>query len=192
MYLIWVPILARDPFLTPGWGPVPGSGASTSALPLGWSCGMGPGCQALPCPVAVQQQVSSSHRFSPSLCVLVLWLMLSVRERGNYYIGNEALTWICWPVLIFTWDNKMTIAFGQSPDVKEKNYRGRSETLDYQAMVEHRKTMACYSKLPHIHSVCWGGPERHLLQGTRAAPGLCCSEFHEDNTGVAQLGEEIN
>lgn len=192
MILIWVPTLVHDPFLTRGWGRVPGTGASTSALLPGWSCGMGPACQALPCPTAVQQQVFSSHRFSPSLCVLVLSLMVTVGEWGNCYIEDEALTWICWPILIFTWDNKMTNVFGQSSDVKKKNYRGRSETLDCQAMAEHRKTMACYSKIPHIHSICCRAPERHLLQGNRAAPGLCCSEFHEDNTWVVQLGEEIN
>lgn len=174
MILIWVPTLAHDPFLTCGWGPVPGTGASTSALLPGWSCGMGPACQALPCPVTVQQQVFSSHRFSPSLCVLVLSLMVTVGEWGNCYIEDEALTWICWPILIFTWDNKMTNAFGQSSDVKKKNYRGRSETWIVRPwqntgrpwLATARSLTFTASAAGHQRDICSRGTE--LLQGCAA------------------------
>lgn len=134
---------------------------------------------ARPCPALwlCHQQVSSSHRFSPSLYVLVLLLMLSVREWDNYYIGDEALTWVCWPVLIFAWDNEMEIAVGRSPAVGQKLQKqirnpGLS-TLSGNGKTQREPDCCNCSMLPHTHS-----PEGHLLLGSRAAPGLCCSEFH--------------
>lgn len=173
------------------WCPVPGSGAAPSALLPGWSCGIGPGCRAYPALWLCRQQVSSSHRFSPSLYVLVLLLMLNVGEWDNYYIGDEVLTWVCWPVLIFTWDNEMTIAVGQSPAVGQKIQKqirnpGLS-TLSGNDKTQRDHDCCNCSVLPHTHS-----PEGCLLLGSTAAPGLCCSEFHEDNAGAAQLRKEIN
>lgn len=137
------------------------------------------------------QQISSSHMFSPSLYVLVLLLTLRVREWDNYCIGDEALTWVCWLVLIFTWDNEVTITVGQSPAAGQKLQKQVRIpglwTLSGSGKTQRDGDSCNCSLCPHTHS-----PEGRLLLRSRAAPGLCRSEFHEDNAGAAQLREEIN